>query len=220
MNSSLSRKNTLNRIATALRESTGIPFADEDGFHSIFTPDQKDLGARFAHEFTIHEGKVFFCSGKKELFNHLKALVELKKWTNISCETTVLLKGFHLERLPFINKGSMCEADAGITDCECLVARTGTVVLTAAQSSGRVLPVRVPVHIVIANVNQLVFDIGQAIDRIKEKFPDRLPSALFFASGPSRTGDIERTLVVGVHGPREVYVFLMNDNDLANERIQ
>jgi len=107
MNSSLSRKNTLNRIADALREPTGIPFAEEDGFHSFFTLDQEDLGERFANEFTIVEGKIFFCTGKKELFNNLKELGELKKWANVSCQTTALLKDFQLELLPFINKGSI-----------------------------------------------------------------------------------------------------------------
>lgn len=216
MDSSLSRKNTLNRIADALRESIGIPFADEENFHSIFTPDEKDLGVRFANEFAMHKGKVFCCTGKKELFNNLKALGELKKWRNVRCHTPDLLKGFQLELLPFINNGSIYKTDAAITDCECLVARTGTVVLSAAQPSGRTLPVHVPVHLVIADAKQLVFDIGDAIRRVKGKFPDRLPSALFFASGPSRTGDIERTLVIGVHGPKEVYVFLMNDKGADN----
>lgn len=214
MNSSISRKNILKKISGALREKINIPFAHEN--EPIFLQDTVNLSIRFTNEYSLLEGKVFHCNGKKELFDKLKTLGEQKKWKNVSCQTTSLLKNFQLELLPFINKKTLYDAEAGITDCECLVARTGTVVLSAIQSSGRTLPVYVPIHLVIANENQLVFNINDALDRIKQKYPEGLPSALFFASGPSRTGDIERTLVVGVHGPKEAYVFLMKDEGKTN----
>ena len=44
---------------------------------------------------------------------------------------------------------------------------------------------------------------------VKDKYGNDLPSLITFASGPSRTADIEKTLVVGVHGPKEVYLFLV-----------
>ena len=45
---------------------------------------------------------------------------------------------------------------------------------------------------------------------MQEKYKNNLPSLITFATGPSRTADIEKTLVVGVHGPKEVYVFLID----------
>jgi L-lactate dehydrogenase complex protein LldG len=45
---------------------------------------------------------------------------------------------------------------------------------------------------------------------LKEKYNGQLPSSINFATGPSRTADIEKTLVVGVHGPGQVYVFLID----------
>jgi len=45
---------------------------------------------------------------------------------------------------------------------------------------------------------------------LKEKYNQRLPSSISFATGPSRTADIEKTLVVGVHGPKQVYLFLVD----------
>jgi L-lactate dehydrogenase complex protein LldG len=56
-----------------------------------------------------------------------------------------------------------------------------------------------------------VFDLKDGISKMKEKYPGQLPSMISFASGPSRTADIEKTLVVGVHGPKEVYVFLLDE---------
>jgi L-lactate dehydrogenase complex protein LldG len=106
------------------------------------------------------------------------------------------------------------DCDASITTCEALVARTGTIVMSAAQQSGRTVSVYAPVHICIAYTSQLMYDVKDAINTIKEKYKDNLPSLITFATGPSRTADIEKTLVVGVHGPKEVFCFLVDDNGL------
>jgi len=82
--------------------------------------------------------------------------------------------------------------------------------MTAAQSSGRATSVYAPIHICIAFTSQLVYDVKDALVLIKEKYNDKLPSLITFATGPSRTADIEKTLVVGVHGPKEVYCFLVD----------
>jgi len=101
--------------------------------------------------------------------------------------------------------------DVSITGCEYLVARTGSIVMSAAQESGRTTSVYAPIHICIAYNNQLLFDIKDALSFLKEKYKDNFPSFITFATGPSRTADIEKTLVTGVHGPKEVYCFLVED---------
>jgi L-lactate dehydrogenase complex protein LldG len=55
----------------------------------------------------------------------------------------------------------------------------------------------------------LVYDVKDALQKLKEKYTGNIPSLITFATGPSRTADIEKTLVTGVHGPREVYCFLV-----------
>ncbi|HRN49208.1 MAG TPA: LUD domain-containing protein [Niabella sp.] len=87
--------------------------------------------------------------------------------------------------------------------------------MSAAQASGRNTSVYAPVHICIAFTNQLVYDIKNAIEGMKEKYKTNIPSLITFATGPSRTADIEKTLVVGVHGPKEVYVFLVEEETTA-----
>lgn len=102
------------------------------------------------------------------------------------------------------------DCDAAVTTCELLVARTGSIVMSAAQDSGRTVSVYAPVHICVAYTDQLVYDIRDGLIALKEKYQGQLPSLITFATGPSRTADIEKTLVVGVHGPKEVYLFLVD----------
>ena len=66
-------------------------------------------------------------------------------------------------------------------------------------------------HICIAYTSQLVYDISEALHFLQLKYKENLPSFITLATGPSRTADIEKTLVVGVHGPKEVYLFLVDD---------
>lgn len=102
---------------------------------------------------------------------------------------------------------NLADCDVSVTFCENLVARTGTMVLSSAGQHGRTASVYAPVHICIAYTSQMTFDIKDALQNIKEKYNNSFPSLLSFASGPSRTADIEKTLVTGVHGPKEVYCF-------------
>jgi L-lactate dehydrogenase complex protein LldG len=55
-----------------------------------------------------------------------------------------------------------------------------------------------------------VFDVKDAFEFLQQKYGEQLPSQISFATGPSRTADIEKTLVVGVHGPKEVFCFLLD----------
>ena len=109
-----------------------------------------------------------------------------------------------------ISETTLADCEVSITSCESLVARTGSIVLSAASPSGRTTSVYAPIHICIATTSQLVYDVKDALQLIKDKYSGNLPSLISFATGPSRTADIEKTLVVGVHGPKEAYVFLVD----------
>lgn len=99
--------------------------------------------------------------------------------------------------------------DAALTECEALVAQTGSVLVSAPGSGGRALSVLPPHHVVLARRNQMVPDLTAALKRVQEKFKCKFPSFLSFISGPSRTGDIERILVLGAHGPKKLTILLL-----------
>ncbi len=101
------------------------------------------------------------------------------------------------------------QCDAGLTTCDALIAQTGSVLVTSQSSGGRVLSVLPPHHVVLATSDQLVSDLAAAFARLRMKYGTTFPSLISFITGPSRTGDIERILVLGAHGPKRLTVILV-----------
>lgn len=95
---------------------------------------------------------------------------------------------------------------AGITECDALVAQTGSVLVTARSAGGRALSVLPPHHVVLATRKQLLGDLPDAFALLKEKYGSNFPSFISLITGPSRTGDIERILVLGAHGPKKLTI--------------
>jgi L-lactate dehydrogenase complex protein LldG len=202
MGVSPAKENILKRIRQALSNPAPLPFPLSEGNNSIFHAAPDDLEVVFAEEFVQLQGKFAFCTDEKDMVQQIQKLVAEKQWSKIYCNEDRWNEAFS-------NTINLAGCDASVTGCEFLVARTGTIVMSAAQQSGRTVSVYAPVHICIAYTNQLVFDIKDALQMLKEKYAGNIPSLITFASGPSRTADIEKTLVTGVHGPKEVYCFLV-----------
>jgi len=96
----------------------------------------------------------------------------------------------------------------GITGCFCAIAETGTLVfVTGAQtpSATFLLP---ETHVAIVRADQVVATMEDAFARVRAQC-GRLPRAVNLVSGPSRTGDIEQTIVLGAHGPRRVHIVVV-----------
>ncbi|MFM2325872.1 MAG: hypothetical protein RIR31_74 [Bacteroidota bacterium] len=196
------KENILKRIRQALSNPAPLPFPQSEGNNAVFPPAPDDLEVVFAQEFVQLQGKFAFCSDEKDMLKQLQQLITEKQWTKIYCNEDKW-------NTALSNTINLSGCDASVTGCELLVARTGTIVMSAAQQSGRTVSVYAPIHICIAYTSQLVYDIKDALQTLKEKYTGNIPSLITFASGPSRTADIEKTLVTGVHGPKEVYCFLV-----------
>ncbi|MGB5007535.1 MAG: LUD domain-containing protein [Ferruginibacter sp.] len=196
------KENILKRIRQALSNPVPLPFPQSEGNNAVFHPASDSLDVVFAQEFTNMQGKFVFCISEAEMLQQLEQLIAQKQWQKIYCNTDKW-------NARFSNTINLPGCDASITDCEFLVARTGTIVMSAAQQSGRTVSVYASIHICIAYTSQLVYDVKDALQSLKEKYVGNIPSLITFATGPSRTADIEKTLVTGVHGPKEVYCFLV-----------
>ena len=206
MSTSASKNNILKKIRAALTHSTRLPFPQSEGNNSLFQPLQQDMVVEFAEQFTQLGGQFDYCSSIHELRAHFEQLCYQTGFTNIYCEDEKVR-----QLLPLANwHHDIATCQAAITDCEALVARTGSIVLSA-NTGGRITSVYTPVHVCVAFTSQLVYHIKEALEGMKKKYGGQLPSSITLATGPSRTADIEKTLVVGVHGPKEVFLFLVDD---------
>lgn len=215
--SSNSKQIILSKIQKALNaHKVEMPFPDKANFKNFYTQSQLSKEEVFANEFTALGGKFIYCAHTDELAQQLQILADAMQWNNIDTHDEMLLQLLKLKNNQLIRKAQDMHAmEIGISMCECLIARTGSCILSAALQSGRSLPVYAPIHITVAFTSQLVWDIEDGIQLLKEKYNDSLPSMISLTTGPSRTADIEKTLVVGVHGPKEVYVFLVDNQGVA-----
>jgi L-lactate utilization protein LutC len=100
--------------------------------------------------------------------------------------------------------------DVGITKAQAGIAETGTLVLDSAVELNRLVSLVPPVHIAILDASRIYATLGETLAMLQSG--DEISPAITFITGPSRTADIELTLTVGVHGPRELYVIIQDQN--------
>ena len=208
MATSLAKENILKRIKEALINPVPLPFPQSEGINSVYVHSTEEPVVIFAEEFTKLQGKFAFCTDENDFNVQLQHLIHQRNWSKVYCIESELQQ--KLQAIHIINHTDLPSCDVAITTCEYLVARTGTIVMSTAQQSGRTASVYAPVHICVAYSNQLVNDVKDALQLTKIKYADNFPSLVTFASGPSRTADIEKTLVTGVHGPKEVFCFFID----------
>lgn len=96
----------------------------------------------------------------------------------------------------------------GVTGCFCAIGETGTLLLLGARMTPKVTALLPETHIAVVSRTQIVPTMEDAFQRLRDEVGE-LPRATFFVSGPSRTADIEQTIVIGAHGPYRVHVILL-----------
>ena len=210
MQISLAKENILKRIRQALVNPTPVPFPQSEGNSSVYAPPKQENEIEFAENFGRVQGRFLYCSNTEEMIQQLKQLISQQGWAQIFCREKGLLLILEEPLKGLLIDDDLPEADVSITGCETLIARTGSIMMSSAQDSGRTVSIYAPVHICIAYSSQLVYDIRDGLEILTEKYKNKIPSFITLATGPSRTADIEKTLVVGVHGPKDVYVFLVD----------
>lgn len=213
MQESTSKEKVLKKIRNALvnKAVDAVP-KDVDFDSPIYNMPNQPLEITFAERFTELTGKFIFCENEEELIAILKAVIDENNYEHIGCFEEQIQQYLQKAGISYYpNSNDILKVKTGITACEFLVARTGSVVVSSRQKTGRQLHIYPDTHIVIAKLSQLVPDIKDALQGLKERYQDKIPSFISFITGPSRTADIEKTLIIGAHGPKEIYVFLVDD---------
>ena len=99
--------------------------------------------------------------------------------------------------------------DVGVTMAQAAIAETGTLVLESEKERHRLVSLLPPVHVAIVRSDDICLTIGDALKQLRRR-KEEMSRAITFITGPSRTADIELTLTVGVHGPKELYVIVLD----------
>lgn len=213
MKSSTPKEKMLKKIRKALIEKKEMPFQKyEEG--EVFPVLTENLELIFAEEFTKVAGQFIFCEDEIQFIENILSLAEQKKWKQIYCWEPVLQAILAKYDYPYIgSETGFITADVGITLCDGLVARTGSILIHSATHAGRRLSIYPNNHIVLAYTSQIFPDMKQALADLRSKSGDKIPSLYTAITGPSRTADIEKTLVLGAHGPKELFLFLIDDRN-------
>ena len=206
-----SKELMLKKIRKALLEKRDIPYLNLEDT-PVYKKNEEILEVLFAEELTAVAGNFIFCENGMDFIENMLDLADKFKWRKIYCWEPELQDLLSEYEFPFYKTDKDFEmAEVGITLCEALIARNGSVMVSNKHAAGRRLSIFPHHHIVIARTGQLVMDLKDAFELIKAKYGNQIPSMISTITGPSRTADIEKTLVLGAHGPKELFVFLVDD---------
>jgi L-lactate utilization protein LutC len=99
--------------------------------------------------------------------------------------------------------------DAAVTDCRAGLADTGAVMVWSDAGFGRSSTLVVPVHVILLPASRVIADLVDGLELVMRECGGKMPSNVVVINGPSKTADIEMNLVTGVHGPKYLYVVLI-----------
>jgi L-lactate dehydrogenase complex protein LldG len=212
MNLTKSREKILKKVRKALlMRKANIPEPDFNA--EIFIKDpEKDLTVLFAENFVASKGEFIYCEDPDDFESSFNSMVKIRGLEKIFVWDQTLLEMLIKANISFsASEENFLESNIGITSCESLIARTGSIIISSKTNGGRKLSIYPPVHIVIAYTSQILEDIKDGLRDIKEKYSDRIPSMVSMVTGPSCTSAIENTVITGAQGSRELILFLIDD---------
>jgi L-lactate dehydrogenase complex protein LldG len=207
-----SRERILRKVKSALGKgdyAMSIPEFNTPVFKAL---PNEDLIMVFAENFVNTKGTFVYCEDGKDLLINLRTYINQLGKEPIYIWEPELIESFQGQIEFRTDKKHFEQAEIGITTCEALIARTGSLLVTSASQAGRSLGIFPHIHIVIAFTSQITQEISDGLTMLKAKYQDNLPSMISLVTGPSRTADIEKTLVLGAHGPKELVLFLLDDS--------
>ena len=212
MKDSTSKEKVLKNVRNALINKLENPFKNVDFSSPVFKKQEEVPEVQFAFKLNECGGTFIYCTNEKDVVTNFEALIKQEKWTNIYCTDKMLLGILSENEIEIIdNPDKFNEVSVGVTTCDFLISRFGSVMVSSGLGSGRRIFVFPETHVVIAKASQVVPELKDALAGMKKKYSENLPSQITVITGPSRTADIEKTLVMGAHGPKNLYVFMIDD---------
>lgn len=208
MSHSIARENILGKIRAAQKSHPFLNSHKPNWQKPIFKKVDDKL-ACFKAELEAIKGECFVCSDEPDFNTLLRNFLSDNSIDTLFCRDEVLRSTLDKLQVSWLEDAAFVDMKAAITTCECLVARTGSVIYSSRNGSGRSAQAFAPIHIVVAKANQLLETIEDGLSFVRGKYGSKLPSLITNITGPSRTADIEKTLVLGAHGPCRFVVFVI-----------
>ncbi|KAA3618197.1 MAG: hypothetical protein DWQ05_09165 [Calditrichaeota bacterium] len=193
---------------------------DNEVFADYPETDPQNLIAVFEKQFASLKGEFYQVNSLQQAGNTLLAILKSAEgekycadfspiFSDMCAAVPDLVARFENPALTHKKSTDFAEYAAGVSSADFLVARTGSLILRSAAAGGRRLSVLPPLHIVIATHEHLVSSLDDVFSA--ENFTSGDWSYGTIISGPSRTSDIEKILVLGAHGPKRLAVILITD---------
>lgn len=211
-----SRELILARIEEALSDTHPQPFEATAAQKRAVLPPVTDLIPQFAANAEFLRAEFHACTDEAAAKAKLAELAAKHGWKKVAThrgtltDALVRSSGFSpfLDATDGYDRFELEACDAGITECDALIAQTGSVFLTARSGGGRALSVLPEHHVVLARRDQLLPDLPAGYELIQQRYGAAWPSLTTLITGPSRTGDIERIIILGAHGPKKLTIVM------------
>ena len=187
----------------------------------LIEEQQGNLETQFIGELNKVNTNVIEAGSEDEVKSFLQDIIKEKELKSFAIWESQFLKEINLKQdfkdtgLKLItakNKNRMANADIGITEVDYAIADTGTLVLLTDKNQPRSVSLLPPIHVAIVRPENLVRNIKDLFIILKSRLQNSedITSCMTFVTGPSRTADIELSLTLGVHGPKELYVVILS----------
>ncbi len=213
MDETTSREKVLKKLRHALLYKMPNPVKQLDRESPIYADLREDLDINFAQEFTQGGGIFLYCENETALETAIKSLYETRQWSNVHCQDASLQYTLTQAGVPFeSNPSTVADMQIGITHCEYLVSRTGSILVSSAN--GRKMVSLPHTLVVVAYTHQLIYDIEDALQAISLKYGNDLPSMLTFITGPARTFSVEQREVNAGVAVRELFLILIDSSEI------
>lgn len=185
-----------------LRTDTWKPIKEEDGNAITFVQNFKELGGIF-----------IYLESEAEFGECIKQLAPQNDWEPLWCTShnmQELLKKYGVNYCDTPNK-DIKQHIVSITDCEYLVAHTGSIIISDQNTHNRKACTEPDILLVMAHTKQIVGGLKEAMRNLKGRLNPHAITQSVIITGTTQSYDIEQEIVQGVFGPRQIAVFLIED---------
>jgi L-lactate utilization protein LutC len=221
-------------MLAAIREhlATSAPFdAVHDAHEALHEEKPREISAtvlesgsaalleRFRESLEIVGGHSVLVSDEVQAAKVAQGIIEKLKARRVAFSNSPLVQRVvnrietEVEWFENASSSELFGCDLGITSAQWAIAETGTLVLEADEERHRLASLVPPAHIAIIEASKVRQTLGEALQLVGEAGRDGMSRTITFITGPSRTSDIELTLAIGVHGPGELSVIIVENQN-------